>query len=125
VNGVLKFMGIKSGIFLSLALVFSCGKADEKPDNILSQQEMVKVLAEIYIAEEKVNSLALSRDSAAQVFDLVQERIFDTTGVPDSAFKRSIDYYTDRPLQMEKIYSALVDSLQLREQRSSSIRSPQ
>jgi hypothetical protein len=118
-------MGTKYGIFLSLAFVFSCGQADLKPADILSQEEMVKVMAEIYVAEEKVNSLALSRDSAAQVFDLVQERIFDATGVPDSVFKKSIDYYTDRPQEMEKIYSVLVDSLQLREQRASSTRSEQ
>lgn len=111
-------MGTKCGIFLSLALVFSCGKADKKPDDILSQEEMVKVLAEIYIAEEKVNSLALSRDSAAQVFDLVQDKVFSTMGVPDSVFKRSIDYYTDRPRELEKIYGVLIDSLQLREQRA-------
>jgi hypothetical protein len=118
VKGVLKFMGTKCGIFLSLALVFSCGKADKKPDGLLSQEEMVKVLAEIYIAEEKVNSLALSRDSAAQVFDLVRERVFSTTGVPDSVFRRSLDYYTDRPQKLEKIYAVLIDSLQLREQRA-------
>jgi hypothetical protein len=118
VKGILKFMGTKCGIFLSLALVFSCGQADQKPDDILSQEEMVKVLAEIYIAEEKVNSLALSRDSAAQVFDLVQDRVFSDTGVPDSVFKKSIDYYTDRPQELEKIYGVLVDSLQLREQRA-------
>lgn len=112
-------MCIRYGILLSLALIFSCGGAGKKPDDILSQDEMVKVLAEIYITEEKVNSLALARDSAAQVFDLVQGKVFEATGVPDSTFRRSIDYYTDRPQELEKIYSMLVDSLQLREQRIS------
>ena len=35
----------------------------------------------------------------------------------DSVFKKSFDYYMDRPKEMELIYTALVDSLSLMEQR--------
>lgn len=79
---------------------------------------MVYVLTEVYLTEEKVNRLVIPRDSAQQVFESLQGKVFDKTGVPDSLFKVSFDYYMDRPQELEIIYTALVDSLQLKEQRT-------
>lgn len=79
---------------------------------------MVSTLTDIYMVEEKVNRLGLVRDSAEKVFDSLRVRVFRNSPYPDSVFKRSLDYYTDRPKEMEMIYTALVDSLQLREQRA-------
>ena len=45
-------------------------------------------------------------------------KVFENAATTDSTFKRSFDYYMERPRQMEVIYSALVDTLQLREQRA-------
>ena len=74
-------------------------------------------LIEIYLAEQKVSRLGLKIDSAEQVFDSLRARGFKKTGVQDSVFKKSFDYYLERPKEMELIYTALVDSLQLMEQR--------
>jgi len=109
---------IKRTLFLlgTAALIFSCG--DKRPEDVLTKQEMVEVMEELYVAEEKVNQLSLSRDSAKKVFQAMSERVFRDASTSDSAFKRSFDYYMERPEDMELIYSALVDTLQLREQRT-------
>lgn len=75
-------------------------------------------MEELYIAEEKVNHLALSRDSARQVFDVMGTKVFESAAISDSVFRESFDYYMERPREMELIYTALVDTLQLREQRA-------
>ena len=95
---------------------FSC--AESPPEWILSRAEMVEVMEELYIAEEKVNNLALSRDSARQVSEVMTAKIFESVALSDSVFKKSFDYYMERPREMELIYTALVDTLQLREQRA-------
>lgn len=100
-----------------LGVVFSCNKS-ARPEGVLSHTDMVTTLTEIYVAEEKVNRLGLVRDSGEKVFDSLRVRIFRNMPYPDSVFKRSLDYYTDRPKEMEVIYTALVDSLQLREQQA-------
>ena len=105
-------------ILFAVLLAFSCQKSARKPDDILSQEDMVKVLSELYIAEEKVTRLTLQQDSAQQVFELFRDKVFEITGVPDSVFKKSFNYYMDHPIEMETIYAVLVDSLQLREQRA-------
>lgn len=100
-----------------LGLLVSCNKS-ARPEGVLPPTDMVKTLTEIYVAEEKVNRLGLVRDSGEKVFDSLRARIFRNMSYPDSVFKRSLDYYTDRPKEMQDIYTALVDSLQLREQRA-------
>lgn len=79
---------------------------------------MVKIMEEMYLAEEKVNHLALSRDSSKKVFSAMGAKVFERAAVSDSVFRRSFDYYMEHPGEMELIYTALVDTLQLREQRA-------
>jgi hypothetical protein len=95
------------------------GSCEEKKEAVLSEKEMVQVLTEIYIAEDKVNRMSLDPDSSKKVFDIMMVKISHKTGVSDSVFKKSLEYYSSRPKEMEKIYTALVDSLNLKEQRSS------
>ena len=78
---------------------------------------MVKVMSEIYLAEQKVNSLGLPRDSLEQIFSVMKDMIFKKAGTSDATFKRSLKYYLDEPKTVEDIYTALIDSLNLREQR--------
>lgn len=103
-------------IMVTLILAASCG--DKRPPGILSEEEMVQVMEELYISEEKINQLALSRDSAKQIAAVMDRRVFRDAGLTDSIFRKSFDYYMERPQQMERIYTALVDTLQLREQRT-------
>jgi hypothetical protein len=113
------FFGNIKRIFLllvGLACIVSCAK--KSPEGIMSRPEMVQVMEDIYIAEEKINQLALSRDSAKIVFEVMQGKVFENAATSDSAFRKSFDYYMERPKEMELIYTALVDTLQLREQRS-------
>lgn len=96
--------------------MISCGEV--RPDEVLSKEEMVRVLEELYIAEEKVNQLALSRDSARKVFEALRPKVFESAAISDTVFRKSFDYYMERPRELELIYTALVDTLQLSEQRA-------
>jgi hypothetical protein len=101
-------------------LIVCCSCTDSyrnKNDHILTPEEMVKAMTEIYLAEQKINRLGLPRDSAEREFDHFKHVIFEKIDVSDSVFKRSFDYYMDRPKEMEIIFTALVDSLSLMEQR--------
>lgn len=94
--------------------IHSCKPA--KPAGILSEQEMVKVLMEIYQGEEKVTRASIPYDSVTQLSPLIRQRILARVNVPDSVYKNSMDYYMARPKQLDRIYAILVDSLSLREQ---------
>ena len=103
-------------VLAALAWMASC--AEKAPEGILSKQEMVQVMEELYIVEEKINHLSLSRDSAKEVFTVIEKKVFENAAVQDTVFRKSFDYYMEHPKEMELIYTALVDTLQLREQRA-------
>jgi hypothetical protein len=118
VKGFIKFNILFFAIVAGAFALNSCSKEEEKkPDYILSQEQMVEALAEVYIAEQKVQRLSLGADTAALIFGTMEKKIFENLNVPDSVFRASFDYYMDHPKEMESIYAVLVDSLQLREQR--------
>ena len=101
------------GIFMFL----SCGKKERVPEGILSNDQMVTVLTELYIIEQKISTLGVTRDSLTQIFDAMKGQVFEKTGVPESVFNESLNYYVDHPQSLETIYTVLIDSLNLREQR--------
>ena len=85
---------------------------------MLTRPEMVSALLDVYVAEQKIVILNLPRDSAEFLFKKLNAKVLESKNVSDSLLKKSFDYYLANPKQLEEIYSALVDSLNLREQRS-------
>lgn len=116
VKGLLYKRAIVFCVVLSVLLGSACDQAERDPA-ILSHEEMVKILTEIYLTEQKVNRLGLPRDSAESEFERFKKMVFKKKDISDSLFRKSFDYYMDRPKEMELIYTALVDSLGLMEQR--------
>ena len=100
-----------------ILLSLSCSKKERVPEGVLSQGQMVSVLSELYIVEQKISTLGVKRDSLTQLFDAMKGRVFEETGVQESVFEKSLDYYVDHPKSLEEIYTVLIDSLNLREQR--------
>ena len=115
-KGSIDFMKRNYLILAIFAVATGCAQKSREKD-ILTRPEMVKVMEEILIAEEKINHLAISRDSSRKVFGVIQEKVFENAATTDTVFRKSFDYYMERPKEMELIYTALVDTLQLREQR--------
>ena len=110
---------MRSCIVIMILLGLSCCRKKKAPEGILSQDEMVAVMSELYVAEQKISMLGVKRDSLALIFDVMKEKVFAKAGVTDSVFRKSINYYMDHPQEMETVYTSLVDSLNLREQRAS------
>jgi hypothetical protein len=112
-----EFSGVKWLLPVVIGMMFSCG-GPRKPEHVLSKPEMVNTFMEVYFAEEKVNRLSLNRDSATIVFDSMRRRVFKKLEMEDTVFKSSLKWYNAHPADMQDILSALVDSLQLREQKA-------
>jgi hypothetical protein len=117
-KGFSKLLVSSALMMLLVFAAFSCKKTEKLPAGVLSKEKMVVLLTDFYITEEKVNRLNLQPDSGSALFAAMKEKVFEKTGVPDSVFSRSFDYYMDHPTDLELIYTALVDSLQLKEQRT-------
>lgn len=107
-------------LFLAACLVTAVAcESEKKQEKVLPKEDMVRVLKEIYLAEEKVQRVGLKVDSTAKLFARMTEKIEQRTGIPDSVFQQSLRHYMERPKELQEIYTILVDSLNLMEQRSS------
>lgn len=105
-------------LFGMIILFFvSCG-GNKKPDDILTEKQMVSVMTELYLAEEKANAFPIPYDSMKKIFPMFSARAFEKAGVSDSVFQKSLDYYMGQPERLENIYTVLVDSLNLKAQRA-------
>ena len=99
---------------LCLILVLAACSEAKRPESILSENEMITLLAEIYELEERVGGLELPRDSAIKIFPHYKKELFLKKNISDSVFLRSMDYYMEHPDRMERIYTAVIDSLNLK-----------
>ncbi len=105
-------------LILLVALSFSCKqKVAEVPEDVLSEQEMVSLLQEIYLTEAKISKLSLPFDSSKALYDMVEEHIFREYDVEDSLYSRSLEWYYAHPDKLHEVYETLVDSLMVEEKR--------
>jgi len=106
----------RSFLPLFIVLVMGCSKNIETPEGILEKDEMISILLDIHIKEGQVQQLKVIRDSSTRVFKYFEREIFAKHEVSDSVYYNSLSYYYDHPELMEEIYTAIVDSLSVKEQ---------
>jgi hypothetical protein len=107
---------VKNFLFvLSLLVLLNCSDKVSKKD-VLSETKMAAILIDIHIAEAKVHQVTVgSRDSTAAVYLALEAKILKKNKVSKKLYKKSFNYYNDRPDLMEKIYTAVIDSLNVRQ----------
>ena len=105
-------------IFLTIA-IFACVRKDKPPEDIMSKEQMVSFLIDLHIMEAKINVVRFPKDSTISIFPEVEKALFKKHNITDSIYFKSYQYYLNDMFEMEKIYTAVVDSLSLRERISS------
>lgn len=102
---------------ITLAVVVMSCEKEKKPEGVLSPEQMIHILTDVYIMEQKTERVGVTADSAKIVFERLKDKTFEQHGVSDSAFKASFDYYVERPKELEEIYTVMIDSISLKEQQ--------
>jgi hypothetical protein len=106
-------------IFLTTILLVVAGCQHEKrPPGVLNKEEYARFLVSVYIAESKLNTYAITPDSAMKLFlpyEQALEKKFDTS---DSVIQKTYQYYLAHPQELEQVYTAVIDTLNLMEQKA-------
>ena len=117
-----RLLAARSGqlfVGLLLALLTGCGIPEEvqPPDQLLSKEELESVLVQLHLLEAQVESSRLSPDSARALFQAQKQALLwkNDVSASDSLLEHSYRYYAVNNKDMDEIYKAVVDSLQLRE----------
>lgn len=99
---------------LLLLLMGGC-EENSKPKELLSENEMVNVLIDIHLTEGIASALPIAYDSSQVLYTLLEREVFTKHQVQDSVFTKSLIYYLQDPVIMDRIYARVVDSLVVRE----------
>lgn len=99
---------------LILTFIFiACSNNIEKPpDNILPELLFENILEEINLQESyfEINNSSIQKDSIAGLtniyFDLQKKHKFS-----DDHFKKTLDYYSQHPYKLKKIYTRIINRL--------------
>ena len=101
-------------ILIILAVV-SCKKEEKLPEGYMDQSQMVAFLIDLHTAQGAVQNLKLKPDSSAFLFNAFEKKLLNDHNVADSIFYLSYSWYLNHPTEMHDIYTAVVDTLSLRE----------
>jgi hypothetical protein len=104
-------------LFFCAAIAAGCS-SNRKPQGLLSEDEMVKILIDIHLTEGFVQSLPIPYDSSKRLYPVLEKEIFEKHEVPDSVYINSLQYYLRDAVFMERLYARTVDSLSVMEKRA-------
>lgn len=98
-----------------IGLLFSCHTEPGISDEIMSKEEMISFLIDLHIIEAKITNVKVPPDTVKVFFPQIEDSLYVKHNVTDSIYMRSYQYYLEHVDEMEEIYTAVVDSLSLRE----------
>jgi hypothetical protein len=108
---------MRTSYFLLFILLTACASEPEPPKNLIPEEKMALIMADIHLLESKVKGIRISSDSAEAVFNHLEQKIFEKHNVERSAYVTSIKFYTDHPDRLHDIYQVVVDSLMVRQKQ--------
>jgi hypothetical protein len=106
-------------MLITFALAAGC-QSDKRPAGVLDKEEYAEYLVKIYVAEAKLNTLAITPDSAMKIFQPYEQALVKKLNKSDSVIQKTYQYYLAHPEQLEEVYTAVIDTLNLMEQRANS-----
>ena len=103
-------------LLINVIVGFACSSTVEQKE-VIPSETMVELLTEIHIMEARVDKLRLPKDSSYMVYNTLEKEIFDKYHVTKNLYKESFQYYLAKPELLDKIYSIVVDSLNVIQKR--------
>ena len=99
-------------IFLLTFLLTACS-LDDKPENLISEDKMSKILTEIHILEAQINNLHFQHeDSAVFIYQKKRFELMKTFNLDTATFRVSLKYYLLNPDKMKEIYTEVKKNLE-------------
>ncbi|OZI08605.1 hypothetical protein BWI93_08235 [Siphonobacter sp. BAB-5385] len=102
-----------------LAWLTACSNAPSPPEHLVPEQQMVQILKDIHLAEQRITRLRLgSQDSSLVAFQVLEKDILKKYGADTGSYRASYRYYIAQPNRFKEIYQGVVDSLTAIDERS-------
>lgn len=105
--------------FICIVLIFlSACTSQSAPDNVIPKETMSLVIADLHLAESKVQNLTYDKaDSAAYAYKTLENEIFTKYKITKAQYDTSYSYYSKNLVEFNEIYEKAIDSLDLRQSK--------
>ena len=108
------------GWLLALWLLAGCGGEERPPRQVLSEEKMASILADVHVAEARVNRMRLSSlDSSVIIYNRLQQQIWKKHEVDTLVYRQSYEFYMANPSYMARIYEKVREKIEAREKTGS------
>jgi hypothetical protein len=102
----------------SLLFVLACGEGEKPPGDLIPEDKMARILADIHVAEARVTNLQLrSLDSSVMVYEELQKKIWKKYKVDTLLYRKSYSFYTSHPAYLAEIYEKVEKDIESREKK--------
>lgn len=110
----------RAGLIFSMTILFVVAgcQREQKPVGVMSKEEYAKFLVSVYVAEAKLNTYVLTPDSSMSLFLPYQQVLEKKFNTSDSVVQKTYQYYLAHPIELEEVYTAVIDTLNLLEQKA-------
>ena len=102
-------------LFLFLLLLPSC--TPPLPPDIWEKEQMTEFLIEAQLIEAKVDAKELPKKQKDSLYACFYEELFASYNTTREIWQKNIQYYRDKPEEMDEIYKEVVSRLTLMESR--------
>lgn len=106
----------KLTLLIVLSILLSCGNKENGVDrdvDVLSKKEMIAVLIDMSVLEAHISINFLQPEVYSETMLKSAEVIFDKHKIDEETYLNSLNYYANRPDELNDIYTELIDSLQI------------
>jgi hypothetical protein len=101
-------------LFIVFALCLLSCKPNLPPD-IWEKEKMIEFLVDAQLLEAKVSIVDLSRKQSDSLYTRYYEELFAYHNTTQEIWKKNIEYYRDKPEEMDDIYKEVISRLTLLE----------
>jgi hypothetical protein len=107
-----------------LLISHSCNRVEpihaKKPSNLLNQEQMAAILADMHLFEALEETGGKIKDTSIVNTEGRYDPIFRKHGVSESDFNASFNYYKLKPVEIDSIYASVIQRLGDMEAKSNS-----
>ncbi|MCU0390908.1 MAG: DUF4296 domain-containing protein [Thermoflexibacter sp.] len=102
-------------IFWLSILFYACEETKkieiQKPEKLLSREQMIQILSEVHLAEAGIAMMSIDHQRAIALYKNYHEEILKKHQIDTATYRKNYDYYMQNPLEMEYILTKIEDSL--------------
>lgn len=115
-------------VALALIVIAACGNGnkpqEKRPDDIIPKAKMIDLMVDMYIIESANNMRMMDRDTLKPSYGDFFATTMEKYDVTLDEFERSLQYYSEKPEDINEIYDETLERLSKMESEAGVVRDP-